>query len=438
MENRETYLPIQFESAQETDQSVSEVREKGLVHSLRATIGAGALSLAVILAPQAVDAMDRSDDAEVVAADTQRAELRQKNCPTIIAHRQSEGRMHKPDKDFTTENTVWAARRAQMLGADGGEFDNRETKPDPVTQEKEVVVMHDGTVDRTTDGHGKVANKTLRQIMRLRTPDGSPVPISGTGEYLRDILSTGWANTRNRAKRLKANILNYRHQVEIKDVSNIPAFVRTVHDVVREKQGRDPSDLIMWTTDERTEARQIHRVDPDAEIGMIFFSGRPSTQVINTVARGDSPFTSFNVHEATVQRSWVMDARRKGMDVLARTVNDVKTAERVIKAGVTYIVTDNVDKVNAWNLDRLGICKAVRKNMPVITPPEPTPTPTPTPTETPTVMPTETASPTETPTDTPTSSPVPIESSPTDAATLSEVSTASVDVFSTTLVTATP
>jgi glycerophosphoryl diester phosphodiesterase len=59
------------------------------------------------------------------------------------------------------ENTLAAFRRALELGADGFELDAKLTRDD------QVVVMHDATVDRTTDGAGRVSNFTLEQLRAL-------------------------------------------------------------------------------------------------------------------------------------------------------------------------------------------------------------------------------------------------------------------------------
>lgn len=59
------------------------------------------------------------------------------------------------------ENTLAAFRAAIALGVDGLEIDLR------VTADNHLVVMHDDTVDRTTDGHGRVAELTLPEIKTL-------------------------------------------------------------------------------------------------------------------------------------------------------------------------------------------------------------------------------------------------------------------------------
>jgi glycerophosphoryl diester phosphodiesterase len=68
---------------------------------------------------------------------------------------------HQGGEDEFPSNTLYAFRRALRAGADMLELDIG------VTKDGNVVVMHDTTVDRTTNGHGTIASKTLRQIERL-------------------------------------------------------------------------------------------------------------------------------------------------------------------------------------------------------------------------------------------------------------------------------
>jgi glycerophosphoryl diester phosphodiesterase len=68
---------------------------------------------------------------------------------------------HQGGEDEFPSNTMYAFRKARRAGADMLELDVG------MTQDDKVVVMHDSTVDRTTNGRGPVAFKTLRQIKRL-------------------------------------------------------------------------------------------------------------------------------------------------------------------------------------------------------------------------------------------------------------------------------
>ena len=73
--------------------------------------------------------------------------------PTNIAHRGASG--HYP------ENTMLAFEKAVEKGADVLELDVW------LSQDDQVVVIHDETVDRTTDGEGKVRDHTLDELQAL-------------------------------------------------------------------------------------------------------------------------------------------------------------------------------------------------------------------------------------------------------------------------------
>lgn len=68
---------------------------------------------------------------------------------------------HRGTKLFAPENTIAAHEKAYALGARAIEFDVRCTK------DGHFVLMHDSTVDRTTNGKGKVKDLTLAEIKQL-------------------------------------------------------------------------------------------------------------------------------------------------------------------------------------------------------------------------------------------------------------------------------
>lgn len=59
------------------------------------------------------------------------------------------------------ENTMLAFKKAVEAGADGIEFDVHFTK------DKEIVIIHDETIDRTTDGVGEVESYTYDELSRF-------------------------------------------------------------------------------------------------------------------------------------------------------------------------------------------------------------------------------------------------------------------------------
>jgi glycerophosphoryl diester phosphodiesterase len=84
--------------------------------------------------------------------------------PLVIAHR--------GDSALRPENTLAAFASALEIGAAIAEFDVH------LTRDGEVVVIHDATLDRTTNGHGAVRNMTLAEIRRFSA--GYPARFGST------------------------------------------------------------------------------------------------------------------------------------------------------------------------------------------------------------------------------------------------------------------
>jgi len=85
--------------------------------------------------------------------------------PVVVAHR--------GDKAYAPENTVSAFKQAGEKGADAIEFDVK------LSADGQVIVLHDQTVDRTTNGTGNAAKITLAGLRDLDASVQFPGQFSG-------------------------------------------------------------------------------------------------------------------------------------------------------------------------------------------------------------------------------------------------------------------
>lgn len=77
---------------------------------------------------------------------------------------------HRGAPKAAPENTLLSFKRAIDVGVDWIEFDLHESK------DSVLVVIHDDTVDRTTDGKGRVSDMTFEELQRLDAGNGQKIP----------------------------------------------------------------------------------------------------------------------------------------------------------------------------------------------------------------------------------------------------------------------
>jgi len=100
---------------------------------------------------------------------------------------------HRGALETHPENTIPAFRAAIEAGAQMIEFDVW------LTKDNQMVVIHDATVDRTTNGKGKVSDLTLEEIKQLdagswKTPEFVGVKVPTFQEVLAEMPYNIWLN----------------------------------------------------------------------------------------------------------------------------------------------------------------------------------------------------------------------------------------------------
>lgn len=105
----------------------------------------------------------------------------------VVAHRGAR-QSRWPRRDDAPENSIAAVENAIAMGADMVEVDVR------TTADGRWVVMHDETVDRTTQGRGRIADLRWEELARLRLRAADGRIVEESPPCLEDLL----ARTRGR------------------------------------------------------------------------------------------------------------------------------------------------------------------------------------------------------------------------------------------------
>ena len=237
--------------------------------------------------------------------------------PTVIGHRGAVG--HAP------ENTLAGIRKAATLGVTWVEFDVA------LTKDGEPVLLHDETVDRTTDRKGKLADLTLAEIRTLDagtwfSGDFAGERIPTLDEAIAELESLG----------LNAN-------VEIKPTSGREADTgRVVAERVAAHwpQDRPPPLFSSFQPDALAAAR---RAAPEIPRGLLL--RRPSRGWRQWAE--DLACWSIHCNHRNLDRRTAEQVLKAGYHLLAYTVNDAGRAERLFNWGVEAVFSDYPDRILA-------------------------------------------------------------------------------------------
>ena len=156
---------------------------------------------------------------------------------------------HRGASGYAPENTLEAFRLAMDMGADGFELDVH------LSADGELVVIHDETVDRTTNGTGFVKDLTLAQLKTLDACNGMEnyrgARIPTLGEVLDLIRDTH-------------HVVN----VEVKtDGCFYPWIEEKCLALAREK---GVEERVLYSSFNHHTLLRLRELKPDAKLGMLF------------------------------------------------------------------------------------------------------------------------------------------------------------------------
>jgi glycerophosphoryl diester phosphodiesterase len=214
---------------------------------------------------------------------------------------------HRGAMGSEPENTLRSFRRAVREGCDEVELDLR------VTADGRLVVLHDATVDRTTNGSGAVAGMTLDEVRALDAGLGEQVPT--------------WAEA--------VAAVDVRFQAEVKAEAAVPLLAESL------RANPDLADRTLVTSSDAEILLAVRRGLPDAETGLIL--GRPPAvaEIVARAAAAAAGTALCGIAGLTIDG--VAELHERGLDVTAWPVPDARTLAAAVALTVDGITTDHPD-----------------------------------------------------------------------------------------------
>ncbi len=245
--------------------------------------------------------------------------------PRVVAHR--------GDSHAYPENTLHAFESASRMGVDIIETDVH------LTKDKEVVIWHDNTLERNTDGKGKVEDFTLKELKELDagytfTKDGGKsFPFRGKGVKM-ITLDEALQECRNQ-----------RFNVDLK--SKDPQIVDAFTQVVSSHQAQE---RVLCASFHLSHLKTIRKKSPEILTSVTTFEVLkllmqqkmhllPKNLNIGRTLVFQVPVSQWGIHVITPQ--FIEEFHKRGAIIMVWTINDEKTMHSLFELGVDSIMSDN-------------------------------------------------------------------------------------------------
>lgn len=214
----------------------------------------------------------------------------------IIGHRGAAGE--------APENTLQAFETAVNAGVWGVEFDVH-------VVQSEIVVIHDDSVDRTTNGHGELKRFSIEALRNLDAGNGEKIPLLSEVLDLCEPL----------------NLIN----IELKgggSAAALDAYFRHV-------KPRTTTNLLVSSFDYH-QLREFHFAQPDISVAPL----RKSLDSRVLDCAHELASANLNLSSRNISADVVRQVDSQGLGIFVYTVNHIDEAQRLKDLGVAAVFTD--------------------------------------------------------------------------------------------------
>ena len=237
---------------------------------------------------------------------------------------------HRGGAALGPENTLTCYSRGIEAGADMIEIDIH------LSKDGRVVVCHDQTVDRTTNGTGKIRELTLDEIRRLRVVDADGRLTDEHLPTLEEVFAL--------FKKVRANGNPCQLLVEIKRTHNIYQGIE--EELLRQIEENQAREWVTVQSFNDFALEKIHQLDPGIRLEKLIFCKLPGLPVIfdgphmtTFTYKKYSYVSSFNFQYRGIWRSLLNDIHAHGKEVKIWTLEDLDAP----RLDVDGIITNRPD-----------------------------------------------------------------------------------------------
>lgn len=226
---------------------------------------------------------------------------------------------HRGASSLAPENTLASFKKAIELGFDYIELDVR------LSKDKQLVVIHDSNVLRTTDGEGLIEDLTVKEIKKLDAGSwfspayaGERIPL--LNEVLKEVSG-------------KTGII-----IEMKSPENQPGMTEILADMLNSfKSGNQ----IKVQSFHINEIKKFHQLAPEIPAGLLLSKHLDLFHLASY-----REFTSFlSVHHLLLSKSFINQAELFGYEIYSWTISKQYQFADMQRLGVHGIISDDEKRI---------------------------------------------------------------------------------------------
>ena len=218
---------------------------------------------------------------------------------------------HRGAKGYLAENTLESIQLALQFGVDAIEIDVHKCKSG------ELVVFHDFTLERITDGQGEIASKSWEELKRLYVYEKFRIPL--LTEVLDLIKGKCWIN------------------IELKGLNTAAKTVRIIQHYIKNQNWNQEDFLV--SSFQKDELLEVFKKDPDIQIGVLTETSFKEAIQLGAMLNAKAIHPPLGI----ITQENVKQAHKAGFKIFVWTVNEPADILRMKDFGVDGIISDFPD-----------------------------------------------------------------------------------------------
>jgi len=230
---------------------------------------------------------------------------------------------HRGASGTAPENTITAFKKAIKLGVDMVELDVHLCKTG------EVIVLHDDSVNRTTNGTGSIHDKTLDELKKLSIATNETIPtlqevINATKGFCR-------LNIEVKKKKPAEKVLQLIQDNQIQQETMVSSNYLKPLGIINSAEPQTDTALIFWST--KSNLRQFL-------FSVVCLMLLPLTHWIILHRAKKAKVRWVNLMKPIVHKRFIKRLHNRGYKVAVWVVNNKRTIKKMRHLGVDAIMSD--------------------------------------------------------------------------------------------------